>query len=85
MFFLKKLFSREFKVKAELERIAQLQRAAADRRAEYAAIEARGAEPRDIRLSKSLSFSRKQMQEAETAYMTVLQTWENKQSRQKSH
>ncbi len=65
-----RLSARDGKVKAEVERIAVLQRAAASRRAEYA-------ETKD-------QAARKRMEEAEAAHTAALQSWENKQSRQKS-
>ena len=58
------------KVKAELARIAVLQQAAAARRAEYALAQDDAA--------------RKRMADAELAHTAALQSWENKQSRQKS-
>ena len=61
--------------KAEVERLAVLQRTAASRRAEYAAEKARDA---------PLALIRTRMEEAEAAHTAALQLWENKQSRQKS-
>lgn len=63
------------KTNAEVARIADLQQAAASRRAEYAAEKERG---------ETLPASRKRMEEAEAAHTAALQAWENKQSRQKS-
>lgn len=73
----------------EVERIAVLHQAAAARRAEYAAEKERvtleTAQPSSSLPSSSLpSSSRKQVEEAEAAYATALQAWENRQSRQTS-
>lgn len=65
------------KVKAEVERIASLQKTAADRRAEYSAEKEQAA-------PNALSSSRKRMEEAEAAHVAALQAWDNKQARQKS-
>jgi len=63
----------------EVERIAVLHQAAAARRAEYAA------EKERVTLETAQpSSSRKQVEEAEAAYATALQAWENRQSRQTS-
>ena len=70
-----RLFAQDVKTKAEVEQIAVLQQTAASRRAEYAAEKEREA---------PLTVSRKRMEDAEAAHTAALQTWENKQSRQKS-
>ena len=70
-----RLSAQDVKVKAEVERIAVLQQTAASRRAEYAAEKEREA---------PLLASRKRMEDAEAAHIAALQSWENKQSRQKS-
>lgn len=79
-----RLSANDSKVKAEVERIAVLQRTAASRRAEYAEEKERAARAGDASLPGSLSSSRQRMEEAESAHTAALQAWENKQSRQKS-
>jgi hypothetical protein len=76
--------AQDVKVKAEVERIAFLQQAAAQRRAEYAAEQEQAALTGDTLLSPLLSSSRTRMADAEAAHTAALQMWENKQSRQKS-
>ena len=68
----------------EVERIAVLHQAAAARRAEYAAEKERVTLETAQPSSSLPSSSRKQVEEAETAYATALQAWENRQSRQTS-
>jgi hypothetical protein len=65
----------------EVQRIAALQVAAANRRAEYARMKQQNEASDDA----ALSFGRKRMEEAESAHMAALQAWENRQSRQKSY
>ena len=84
-----RLSAHDGKVKAEVERIALLQQTASVRRAEYAeAVEKKQQAERagggDASPSGPLSSSRKRMEAAEAAHVAALQTWENKQARQKS-
>lgn len=79
-----RLSSQEPKVNAEVERIAVLQQTAASRRAEYAEEKERAERAGDPLPLPALIASRKRMEDAESAHTAALQTWENKQSRQKS-
>lgn len=74
-----KLGRSEAKANAEVERIAALQQAAVQRRAEYAAEQERsaGAPPG----TEAASPGRKRMREAESAHAAALQAWDNKQFR----
>jgi hypothetical protein len=69
-------------VETEVERIAVLKRAAAARRAEYAAEREQGTDPAAV--PPFCRLTRRQVEDAEAAYASALQAWENKQSRQKS-
>lgn len=79
-----RLSANDSKVKAEVERIAVLQRTAASRRAEYAEEKERAALTGEAPPPGPLAASRKRMEDAEVAHTAALQAWENKQSRQKS-
>lgn len=79
-----RLSAQDSKVKAEVERLAVLQQTAADRRAEYAEEKEKAARMGNESPPGLLSSSRTRMEEAEAAHTAALQTWENKQSRQKS-
>ncbi len=64
---------------AEVERIAALQRAAVQRRVEYAAAQERaGAAPSG---ADALAPLRERVRQAEVAHATALQAWDNKQFR----
>ncbi|MGO8673168.1 MAG: hypothetical protein ACLQVD_17650 [Capsulimonadaceae bacterium] len=80
-----RLFDRNGRVKAEVERIGALQQAAVRLRAEYASKKEQAAQTGDGGGSSVLSSSRKRMEEAEFAHIAALQVWENKQARQKSY
>lgn len=80
----RRLFAPAPKTDAEVERITALQQTAATRRAEFAVEKERAALTGDVSPPAALSSSRERMEEAEFAYTAALQTWENKQSRQKS-
>jgi hypothetical protein len=72
------LHGSEAKTLAEVERIAALQQAAVQRRAEYAEEnERQGSAAR----SDAVTPARKRVQEAEAAYAAALQIWDNKQFR----
>jgi hypothetical protein len=83
-FFWQRLSGPKVTAQTELERIAGLQQAAMARRAEYAAEKARDMLETSPPFSSLPSSSRRQVEEAESAYAMALQTWENRQSRQKS-
>ena len=80
----RRVSARDTKDNAEVERIAALQQAAANRRAEYAVEKERAALAGDESPPGPLAVSRKRMEEAEAAHTVALQTWQNKESRQKS-
>ena len=83
----RRLYGRNAKGAAEVEQIAVLQQAAAQRRAEYAQEEQAAltaTTPPQASSQGSLTLSRKRVEEAEVAYSVALQAWDNKQSRQKS-
>jgi hypothetical protein len=71
--------------KAEVDRIAALQKAASARRKEYAAMKEQADLAVDGSLHSALSNSRKRMEEADTAHIVALQKWQNKESRQRSY
>ena len=79
-----RLSARDTKNSGEIERIGALQQTAAARRAEYAELKAQAALAGASSPPDPLSASRKRMEEADSAHAAALQTWENKQSRQKS-
>ena len=80
-----RLSAPDSKAKAEVERIAVLRQTAASRRAELAEEQQQAALAGDGSRPGPLSYSRKRVEEAEAAHALALQTWENKQSGQKSH
>lgn len=69
----------EVRSNAEVERISELQQAAVQRRAEYAMEQERSAETGMP--TSTIATCRKRVQEAELAYATALQSWNNKQFR----
>jgi len=83
---------------SEVDQIAALQKAASQRRAEYAALSEKALREQDpltktgvesmlddAMTSGPLMTSRKRMEEADSAHIAALQKWENKQSRQKCY
>jgi hypothetical protein len=79
-----RLSAPEWKVKAEVERIAVLQQTAARCRVEYAEEKKRAAHAGGASLAGAVSSSRARMEAAEATHMAALQIWENKESRQTS-
>jgi tripartite-type tricarboxylate transporter receptor subunit TctC len=67
----------------EVERIAILKQTAATRRAEHARNQEQAGVANDAARSHSLSASLKRVKAAESEHIRALQTWENKNSRQK--
>lgn len=72
------LHKSDAKTDAEVERIAALQQAAVQRRAEYAAEQERASE------NAPGTDARKRVQEAEAAYAAALQAWDDKQFRRRT-
>ena len=71
--------------KAEVDKIARLQKAATARRQEYAALKTQAETADDDAGRLAVSASRRRMEEAETAYTSALQKWQNRESRQRSY
>ena len=71
--------------KAEVDKIARLQKAATARRTEHAALKTQAETSDNDALQLALSASRRRMEEAETAHTSALQKWQNRESRQRSY
>jgi len=71
--------------KAEVDKIARLQKAAAARRTEYAALKTQAETADDDATRAALSAGRRRMEEAEIAHTSALQKWQNRESRQRSY
>ena len=77
------LHYKELMARAEVDRIASLQQSAKRRRAEYAEEKERVARMEKAPLPSPLPVSRKRVEEAEAAYATALQAWDNKEFRRR--
>ena len=79
------LSASDVKTENDVKRIAALQQAAADRRAEYAHKKEQSEQAGQETLPGPLLASRKQMEQAESAHLAALQKWQNRESGQKSY
>jgi hypothetical protein len=77
--------SRELRNKLELQRLGALQETASHRRMEYARAKEQAEFKDNEPASPDLVGYRKRMDEAETAHYLALQSWENRESGQKSY
>jgi hypothetical protein len=75
------LHYRETMSKMEVDGIGELQQTAKRRRAEFAAEQEQAALTKTDHSQKSLATSRKRVMEAEAAYASAIQAWDDKQFR----
>jgi hypothetical protein len=81
---LQKAADPETRDRDELQRLGVLQQIASGRRAEYAEAREKAERANETALWIELSAIRNRMDDAETTHYLALQTWENRESGQKS-
>jgi len=76
--------AREIRDREELDRLGVLQQVASSRRAEYAEARESAERANEAATWSRLAVFRTRMDDAETAHYLALQTWQNRESGQKS-